>query len=160
MVNIYSVLMRQKIGGPPRASAPTTHHRKPDVGRGPVPRRDPAVKCGGPQVAALRWVRCGFAEACTRLISICAGGWYPPLRRCGADSPGSGLSFYDVLHGRFVKRPYGFCFGAAGRENRECALQPILANVGKEGPVFVDIPSENWVKTVKKMSWTKRSEMC
>ena len=33
-------------------------------------------------------------------------------------------------------------------------LQPILLNVGNNGLIFVDIPSENWVKTVKNMSWS------
>ena len=35
--------------------------RNADVGRGPVPRRRASAKSGGPQVAALHRVRCGFA---------------------------------------------------------------------------------------------------
>ena len=44
-------------------------------GRGPVPRRYAVPECGGPQVAALQRVRCGFAG--------CAGNGapHPPLTR-------------------------------------------------------------------------------
>ena len=52
------------LRGLSRAPSPTKHHPRPRVGRGPVPRRDPAARCGGPQVAALRRAAglCGFAR--------------------------------------------------------------------------------------------------
>ena len=52
------------LSGPPRALAPTTHHPKQAVGRGPVPRRDSAGVSGGRKRPALRQMMadCGFAE--------------------------------------------------------------------------------------------------
>ena len=47
--------------------------RNQDVGRGPVPRRCPARDCGGPQVAALQWVRCAFAGDWRFFSLLCAG---------------------------------------------------------------------------------------
>ena len=43
--------------GTSRTPSPAKHHPKQSVGRGPVPRRCPGAKTGGPRVAVLQWVR-------------------------------------------------------------------------------------------------------
>ena len=49
--------IRDESAGTSRTPSPTKHHPKRSVGRGPVPRRCPGAKPGGPRVAALRWGR-------------------------------------------------------------------------------------------------------
>ena len=69
--------------------------RNQDVGRGPVPRRCPAGDRGGPQVAALRWVRCGFAGV--RHLDLVCSARADDIRPCDGAVRGGGNTGYPEL---------------------------------------------------------------